>query len=77
MLKTSANSNIRDSKNDNNTALIQGIKFDHISYFNNEMFFEIASKNGYKEIVKILIKYDADVNLRDKDGNTALIWGLY
>ena len=41
------------------------------------MFFEIASKNGYKEIVKILIKYDADVNLRDKDGNTALIWGLY
>jgi ankyrin repeat protein len=41
------------------------------------MFFEIASKNGFKEIVKILIKYDADVNLRDKDGNTALIWGLY
>ncbi len=75
MLKNSANSNIRDSKNDNNTALIQGIKFYYISYFNNEMSLEIASKNGFKEIVEILIKYGADVNLRDKDGNTALIWG--
>ena len=33
-----------------------------------------ASREGYKDIVEILIKNNANVNDKDEDGNTALIW---
>ena len=31
-----------------------------------------AASKGYKEIVELLLKYNADLNLKDKKNNTAL-----
>ena len=31
-----------------------------------------AARNGHKEVVKILLEHNADVNVRKKDGDTAL-----
>ena len=33
-----------------------------------------ASRSGHTEVVKLLIKKGADVNITDEDGDTALIW---
>ena len=35
----------------------------------------IASEYGYVDVVSILIEYNADVNLKQEDGTTALILG--
>lgn len=37
----------------------------------------IASENGHKEIVNMLIQNKADVNYQSTDGYTALMHGLY
>jgi ankyrin repeat protein len=34
-----------------------------------------ASKQGQKEIVELLLKNKADINIKNINGETALIWG--
>jgi len=36
----------------------------------------LASSNGYKDIVKILLKNGADINTKDGAGWTPLIWAI-
>ena len=40
-------------------------------------FLIIATENGYIDIVKLLIKYKAGVNIIDKYNQTALLIGFY
>jgi ankyrin repeat protein len=37
----------------------------------------IASKCGCIEVAKELLKHNAEIEAKDKDGKTALIWGLF
>ncbi len=35
-----------------------------------------ASLNGFVEIIEILLRYNADISAKDKDGWTSLIWAI-
>lgn len=41
-----------------------------------ENYFHLATLNGHLEIVEWLLKYFAQVNLKDKNGATPLITGM-
>jgi ankyrin repeat protein len=43
--------------------------------FETHLFNELASKEGYKEIVHLLLKYGADFNFLDKEGFSAFHLG--
>ena len=34
-----------------------------------------AAKHGQKEIVELLLKHKSDINIKNINGETALIWG--
>ncbi len=38
--------------------------------------FLLAVINGNRDIVKILLAEESDLNIQDNEGKTALIWGI-
>ena len=40
-------------------------------------FYILASFKGFNTIVQLLLEYEADVNMRDKSDQTALLLGFY
>ena len=47
----------------------------YFKYFLFVLFFQIASQNGHKDVVQLLINNNANVNEKDNKGWTSLMIG--
>ena len=67
-----------ESKNDNGwTPLILGIFLNYAFPLNYYFFIFIASRNGHIEVAKFLMERGADVESKDRHGQTPLIIGIF
>jgi ankyrin repeat protein len=70
--------NIEEKNNDGWTPLICGIFLELLNHFKWFIYFlYIASLNGHIEVVKELLNRGANIEQKDNDGMTPLIWGIF
>ncbi len=70
------NADIEAKDNDGCTPLICGIFQSIYLIWKIIILFFSAARSGHIEVVKELLNRNADIEVKDKDGNTALILGI-